>query len=78
MHIRASVASTAHKTVTLRKIILPNYDTTEFETALFAVSCQTPDIFRIFWPKDLMALLWKIGPFTVHPAEGRATFGCVR
>lgn len=51
MHIRASVASTAHKTVTLRKIILSNDDITEFETALFAVTCQTQISLGYFGPK---------------------------
>lgn len=47
------MASTAHKTVILRKTILSKNDVTEFDVTLFAVTCQTPDIFRIFWPKKL-------------------------
>lgn len=53
MHIHASTASTEHKTVILRQMILSNYDTTELDRTLFAAIWLTPDAFSIFWPKDL-------------------------
>lgn len=53
MHIHTSMAPMADKIVILGKTVLSNYDITEFDTTLFAAICQTPDAFRIFWPKDL-------------------------
>lgn len=53
MHIHASMASAAHRIGILRRIILSNCGITEFDTTLFAATCQIPDVFRTFWPKDL-------------------------
>lgn len=78
MFIHASMASTAHKIVIFKKIIISNNTITEFGIFIFAVTSQTSDTFRIFWPDDLMALLWQITNFIVNLLEEHVTFGCVR
>lgn len=77
MLIHASVASTEYKIVILTKMI-SNNDLAEFHIIIFSVTCQPSYIFTIFWPNDLMALLWKIETFIVKHADDRVTFDYVR
>lgn len=78
MFTHAFVASTAHKIVIPIKIIISNNGVTKFAIIIFAVPSQTSVICRIFWPNDLMALLWKIDTFIVNPEEDHVTSGSVR
>lgn len=70
MHVHASTVSTADKIVILGKIILSNYDATEFDTTLFGAICQTPDAFRIFWPEDLEGCSLHKQPHRGHVRPG--------